>query len=265
MSAKRARNCIKRQRPAWWGPAGVVERLQAGRFITDICADACRDMAEVGIEIAPVTLRAEVARWCESASWGEQLRAGLALWRKTSRGEMALSKHWHEDFFQAMEATGGKAKQAAEIVGIGYGIVLALTDRRNKCYDAEFHERFRIAEAERVGGLRERYYDLAETGEGKMAFRAQERIIEASLPGLHGQSQEMRVSGKIDHEHEHEHRHTHGLAPELAREVVAASQNRMRRINAGRQGQGLLPADPHGDEGQVIDVTPARQRQEVPA
>lgn len=257
--SKRSRLAVKRQRPTWWTQEGVLARLQAGEFILAICQVAVDEMAGAGITISVSRLRAEVSAWAESASWGEQFTAALKLWRRTGSGEMSLSKHWHDDFIDAMTATSGNAPEAAKMAGIGYGIVLAVLDRRNKCYDPEFAERFRIAELERVGPVREKYYKLAEEGEGKLAIRAQERIIESALPGLHGTKQEVHVSGKVDHAHDHQHahQHLHGLAPELAAEIVRASQDRVRRINHGRTG--LLPADAREEEGRVIDLTPIHE------
>lgn len=261
----RSRTSVKRERPDWWNPEGVLDRLQSGSYIVQVCGQAAADMAGAGVEISVSRLRADVAAWCESATWGDRLREALALWKRTSSGEMALQKHWHEDFFAAMEVTGGNAEQAAQQAGIGYGIVLAVLDRRNKCHDAEFAERFRIAELERVGRIRTRYLEVAEAGEGKAALRAQERVIETALPMLHGQKQinELHVSGRV--EHGHEHVHVHGLSAEIAREVIAASQARVQRLGAGRGagGNGLLPADTRGDRergGRVIDVTPVAQR-----
>lgn len=244
---------VKRERPGWWTPEGVLLKLQAGAHIVAICQEAAQEMAGIGIALSPVTLRADVSRWQESASWGPQFSDALALWKKSSSGEMVLSKHWHDDFLGAMEACQGNAKEAAEMAGVGYGIVLAVTDKRNRCYDREFTEKFKVAELARVGRVREKYMTLAETGEGKDSVRAQERLIEAALPGLHGQKQEVHVSGHVDHDHQH----THGISAGLAREVVMASQDRVRRLNAGRQG--LLPEDTR-DESRVIDLTPIRDR-----
>lgn len=250
---KKSRNCVKRQRPIWWDQASVVAKLQAGEFIMAICQQAADDVAEMGITLSATTLRAEVSGWAESASWGEQIRAALHMWRKSSSGEMVLSKHWHDDFLAAMEtpACNGNAQKAAQLAGVGYGVVLAVLDRRNKCYDPDFAEKFKIAELARVGQIRERYMVLAEEGEGRAATRAQERLIEAALPSLHGQKQEVHVSGKVEHEHEH----VHGISAGLAREVVLASQDRVRKLNAGRQG--MLPDD---TGGVVIDITPVAQR-----
>lgn len=249
-----SRNCVKRQRPAWWTPEGVLARLQAGEFVMAICQAAADDMRGAGIELSPTTLRAEVSRWCESASWGDQLRAALSLWKKEGSGpgtsRMVLSKAWHDQFFAAMEASGGNAQKAAQAAGVDYGLVLAVTDKRNaSCYDAVFAERFRIAEMSRVGVMREKYMQDAETGDGKLAARARERIIEATLPGLHSPRQEVTVSGKVQHAHAHAHQHDHlhELAPGLAREIAMASQDRVRKLSAGRDGS--LPDD-------VIDVTP---------
>lgn len=218
-------------------------------------------MAGIGIQVAPTTLRSEFSKWCESASWGEQLRAALGVWKKSSSGEMVLSKEWHDEFLAAMDVCDGNAEKAARMVGIGYGIVLAVTDRRHKCYDAEFAEKFKIAELSRVGRMREKYMTMAETGSDQLAVRAQERIIEAALPQLHTQKQEVHVSGQVDHAHAHQH--THGMTQQLAMEVVNASQERVRKLNSGRQG--LLLADTREENGLVIDLTPVREAQKQEA
>lgn len=251
---------IKLRRPGWWTQEGVLARLHAGEFVMAVCQAATDEMAEIGVEVAPTTLRADIAKWAETVSWGEQFRAALALWKRTGTGEMVLSKAWHEPFLVAMETEecAGNAQKAAQAAGVGYGVVLAVLDRRNKCYDADFAEKFRLAEMERVGVVRERYWELAEKGEGKLAAMAQKDVIEAALPDLHGRPSRVQVTGRIkhDHEHAHQHEHLHGLAPGLAREVVLASQQRVRRIEAGRNASdGLLPADTR-DEDRVIDLTP---------
>lgn len=253
-----AKTSIKRQRPVWWTQEHVLARLQSGEFIMDICQASSTEMADAGIQLALSTLRAEVSGWAESASWGPQLTAALKLWKRTSSGQMVLSKAWHDDFLAAMETVScaGNAMKAAAYAGVGYGVVLAVLDKRNKCYDPEFAEKFKIAELDRVGRIRERYMDTAESGEGKAASRAQERIIESALPALHGTKQELLVSGNVDHEHTH----MHGIAAGLAREIVAASQRRIQKLQAGRQG--LLPDD---TGGVTIDVTPTKSKVTVPA
>lgn len=257
-----ARACVKRQRPSWWTQEEVLARLQQGQFIGALCQQASEEMAGIGVVVGAPTLRAEFGKWCESATWGEQLRTALGMWKKTSSGEMALSKHWHDDFLAAMEVCEGNAERAAKMAGVGYGIVLSVIERRNKCYDADFAERFRVAEMQRIGRVREKYIDLAENGEGKAAVRAQERLIEAALPSVHGTRQEVHVSGNVQHEHEHRH----GMSQELAEQVVRASQDRVRKITAGRDDRALSAADTIDSE-RVIDLMPIqqRQRQEAPA
>lgn len=254
-----ARACVKRQRPSWWTQEQVLARLQEGQFIGALCQQASEEMQAIGVVVGAPTLRAEFGKWCESLTWGEQLRAALGMWKKTSSGEMVLSKHWHDDFLAAMEVCEGNAERAAKMVGVGYGVVLSVIERRNKCYDADFAEKFKVAEMGRIGKVREKYMDLAENGDGKAALRAQERLIEAALPSVHGTRQEVHVSGDIKHDHEHRH----GMTQELAEEVVRAGQDRIRKITTGREVK-VLPADTR-DSDRVIDLTPVRQRQEAPA
>lgn len=247
------RSCVKRKRPSWWTPEGVLARLQNGQYIGLICKEASEEMANISIPVSVSRLRQEVHDWTETASYGPALSSALKLWRKSGTGEMILSKHWHDEYLQTLHACKGNAKAACEIAGIGYGVVLAVTNPSNACHDPEFTEKFKIAELERVGVMRERYMDLAENGDGKLAVRAQERLIESALPHLHGQTQHLKVSGKVGHEH------THSLSHELAQEVVLASQARVRRLQSGRQDS--LPPSPD-DESRVIDITPVRE--EVP-
>lgn len=254
-----ARACVKRQRPSWWTQEEVLVRLQQGQFIGALCQQASEEMQAIGVVVGAPTLRAEFGKWCESLTWGEQLKAALGMWKKASSGEMVLSKHWHDDFLAAMEVCEGNAERAAKMAGVGYGVVLAVLDKRHKCYDADFAEKFRIAELARVGQMREKYMVMAESGETQVAARAQERIIEAALPALHGKREEVHVSGNVQHDHEHRH----GMTQELAEEVVRAGQDRIRKITAGREMK-VLPADTRDSE-RVIDLTPVRQRQEAPA
>lgn len=261
------KQAVKKERPGWWTPEGVLERLNNGVLITVICAAASEELKAVGVEVAPSTLRRDVAKWNESATWGELFTAALALWKRTSSGEMALSREWHDDFIAAMDVCEGNARNAAELIGIGYGIVLAVTDKRNRCYDKEFHERFRVAETARVAAIREQYYQTAEKNEGKLGFRAKERIIETALPGLHGQKQEVHHSGLIghahDHDHRHQHLHLHAMTSEQVGEVARSSQERMRRITAGRER--ALPAAATTDPERVIDIDRAELRGKVEA
>lgn len=254
--ARTFKHRVKRERPGWWTPEGVLERLQNGAYVLELCQKASDEAAAVGVTVAPATLRGEVAKWCETASMGEPLRAALALWKRNSSGELVLSKAWHDDFLSAMEVCDGNAEKASKMAGIGYGVVLAVLDPRNKCHDREFAEQYRIAEAGRYGRIREKYMDLAENGEGKLAAMAQQKLSESGLPFLHAQKQEVQVSGRVEHGHEHEHRHMHlhAMTPEMAREVALASQQRVRRITSNREPVRALPSSI--DEGTVIDLRP---------
>lgn len=202
-----------------------------------VCQAAAADMQGAGIEIGVQTLRGEISKWAETSSWGEQLKAALGLWKRDrDSGRLVLSKTWHEDFLLAMGVCDGNAERAAQMVGVGYGVVLNVMDPRGKHYDPEFAERFREAEMARVAKLRELQLQTAE-GDGKQAVNVRQRILETALPSMHvvPKQQEIKVTGRVEHGHEHRHAHLHALAPETAREVVLASQNRVRRINAGRE------------------------------
>jgi hypothetical protein len=261
IGSSRTRRAVLRKRPSWWTPEGVLQRLQAGEFVMAVCEAARVDMEGAGVVLTVRKLRADISAWCESAAWGEQLRQALTIWKK-ERGsdELVLSKTWHDDFLSCMEVCEGNAERAAAMAGISYGIVLAVLDKRNKCHDAEFVEKFRQAELYRIGKMRELYMTTGE-GEGKLAMHVQEAILASAMPAMHGQQQkEVHVTGQVEHAHDHDHRHQHlhALAPDIAREVVLASQARVRRLGAGREVQEL--GTDARDENRVIDVTPVAER-----
>lgn len=259
MAVKKTRSCVKRERPEWWHPEGVITRLQEGTYIGVICEQCAREMAEMGETMSVAALRSEVAKWANSASWGEQLTTALKLWKRSGTGAMILSKHWHPEFFAAMEQCGGVAEKAAAAVGVGYGIVLGLIDKRSQYYDHDFAEQFRVGELERIGRIRSKYMDTAENGDGRVAVMAQQKIVEAALPHLHGPKQEVHVSGKVDHDHQH----THGLSDELAAQLAQVSQERVRHMFAGRQREQLaLEQGRDSDGALVIDLTPIKQQVE---
>lgn len=241
-----------KRRPAWWSPEVILSLLQEGEYVGKICERAQAELAESGYQIGLQQLRQEIGKWSETASLGEALKSALSLWRSRGLPEPTLSKGWYDEFFHAMEQAGGDGKKAAEMVGVGYGLVLSVTDRRNKkLYDPEFAERFRAAEMERVGVVREKYFAHAIEGDN---FKVQEKILQGSLPHLHGARQEVHVSGRVEHEHEH------GLAPGLMREVIAASQARTSVLLRGREQAQLPEARP---AEKVIDITRVRQRSEA--
>lgn len=248
---------VRRTRPNWWGQEAVLARLQDGEYVGDICRLASEEMDRLESPISVRTLRADISTWSESASWGEQFQKALKLWYNDNHGALLLSKSWHDEFFMAMEARSGKAEDACVSCGVGYGIVLSLMDRRNKCYDKIFHERFRVAEAERIGVIRGQYLQYAEDPQNdeRTRLKVQQTVLETHAPTLHGSSKEIHVSGSVDHSH------THGLDSGLAQEVVMASMARTRALHHGRQG--ALNAVPERDSDRVIDITPVRERVDI--
>lgn len=242
---RKKRNCVKRDRPEWWNPEEVLRRLQEGQYVGLICQEGA---AEIDGEVSTKTLRADVSQWAESATWGEQFKAALKILRPDGKGGITIGKEWYEEFFVAMDACEGDAELACEACGVSYGIVLALLDRRNKCHDKDFAERFRIAEAPRVGKVRSKYFKHAIDGDN---YKVQEKILESHLPHMHSGKQEVHVSGGVDV--------THGMSPAMSAAVMAASQNRTRALFAGREPAAL----PAHDEGRVIDISRIKEAARV--
>lgn len=225
-------------RPSWWTAENVLEALRNGESAPAICIRAA---AECQIPVKAVTLRADISKWANSATWGEQFTTALALY-KSAGGDggstgLVFSKDWHDDFFAAMEQTNGVVPLACDLAGVGEGIVYALTDKRNKCYDADFTERFRIAEGSRMSKLRENVLSRA-AEESMDGARLAASVLQNAMPTLHASRQQVDVQGKVDVEVEHR----------LAPEVVAAAQARYRALTTSRQrpalGSGDAPAIP---------------------
>ena len=230
----------RRDRPGWWTPETVLKRLQAGEWVTQICRLASE---EVKGEVSVKQLRHDVQGWAETASYGPALKKALQILYFDGRGRLKLSKGWYEDFFAAMAENGGKATGAAEVAGVSIGIVLAIMDRRNSYYDRDFTERFRAAEGQRVGGIREKYLTRAEEGDGV----AQEKVLAAAMPHLHGPKQEMVVSGEVDHHHEHQL-----VGAALPKAVVQASASRTRGLLSGRREE--VQVAPRRREPDVVEA-----------
>jgi hypothetical protein len=245
-------------RPEWWTPPAVLALLEAGEYIGNLTLRAAAEIAATSDhQMNPRVLRAEVSRWAETASYGEALTRALSICKYDGgkRG-IVYTSDWHDEFFTAMRANNGNPQRAAEAAGVGYGIVLAKIDKRNTCYDAKFHEEFRILEAERVGGIREKHFQAAEDGDVKV----QEKILATHAPTQHAPRGELNVTGGIDHSHTHDHAHTHthGMSADMVKAIAAASGARAARFGAARPVEDARPvaALPAHEPATFIDATP---------
>lgn len=197
--------------------------------------------------ISPTTLRADISRWTNSSSWGDQFTAALALLKNDGAGGFTISKDWYDDFFDAMGSAEGDIGKACELACVDVRLVLAVSgDKRSKHYDADFVDRLRIAEAPVHFRIRKNVLRMAEQESGDGA-KLGLKVLENAAPALHAPKQQVEVSGEVDHRHQHDHR-----VRMLPAAVVAASAHRNRTIRA---------AIAAGAEDKLtIDVTPQRQR-----
>lgn len=233
----------KWDRPSWWGPEAVLERLQRGELVGAICEQGS---LETGCDVRARTLRADITKWSQSLSFGEQFQAALKLWRNGAR-EREISKEWWTEFFDTVVACGGSVPRACEQFGVGVELVEALRDKRNKVYSAEFTEGLRIAEGVRIARIRENVLTQAEQATVDGAKIGQ-KVLESAMPGLHAARQQIEVTGDVKHDH------TFRLAPE----VIAAQQARFSALNVGRTRAALESGD-----REVIDVVPEPVRQKA--
>lgn len=234
---------VKRTRPSWWTPEGVLERLQSGQRVVDVCRQAASEMAE---PVSVSRLRTDISQWAGSLTWGEQFQAAYRLVKTESDGKSSvpvISKDWYDDFYDELRQQGGKIPAACEAQGIGVDLVYALRDKRNKCYDAEFDEQVRILEGARIAKIRENVLNQAEAADSDGA-KIGVKVLESHMPSLHGQKAHLEISGGLTNKVEH-----HFIPPE----VVAASQARTRALLVNRERKAI--AAPRNDE-QVIDLVP---------
>lgn len=210
---------IPRERPSWWIPEKVLEAIEGGEHPILVCSRASSD---TGGRVTVRVLRADISKWSESASWGEQFQAAIRLHpRSVSKSAgRRLTKKWYPAFFAAMERedVGGRIALACHFADVGPEVVYALRDRRNASYDAKFDERCRILEGRRFSEIRENFLDEARS-DAKIAALA----LESGMPSLHGKSTKLEVTGQVVVDHR------------LPPEVVEAARTRQRTLLEGRQ------------------------------
>lgn len=223
------------QRPSWWTPENVLARLQSGEHALAICRDASSELAD---KVAPSTFRSDISKWANSASWGDQFTAALALRR--SAETPTFTKDWYDDFFLAMEESNGEVETACTLAGVTTTVVYAVLDRRNRCYDADFAERFRIAEGARMGRIRE-----AVLADAQLDSALGLRVLQSSMPSLHAPKQQVEVSGTVEHDH----------VVRLDPAIIAASQQRMRTLMSGRVERAEREVKQLPAQRQTITVT----------
>lgn len=222
-------------RPSWWNPEKVLELLRNGEPAPDICRRAA---AECGNRATPTTIRRDITAWTESASMGNEFEAALALYARDDphganhgRVVLRLTDAQKSEFLAALDEANGVIEDACASSCLGEELVYALLDKRNKkIYDADFAERVRTLEGRRIARVRQRVLREAENpnGDSKVALK----VLETSMPSLHGNRQQIEVSGEVDHKHAHAHVHA------LSAEVVAASAARLRALTGGHETNG---------------------------
>jgi len=119
-------------------------------------------------------------------------------------------------------------EHACAALGLGTGPIYAMLDSRNgKTFNKKFADRFRIAEAPRIGVIRTKFFRHAEQGDGNP--KVQQAVLEVAMPALHGRKKTVAIEGGIDLRVER-----------LALEQAAV---RERALFAGREDR-MLPATP---------------------
>lgn len=209
------------RRPGWWNPDGVMAKLRDGLPVYAIIEEARKD---AGNRISLASLHNDIKGWRKLlAAFDRDYKEMLAL-----IPDGVLPEEAWEAFFDAMAEFEGKVEHACAALGIGTGPVYAMLDSRNgKTYSKKFADRFRIAEAPRMGVIRGKFLNHAENGAGDP--QVQRAVLEAAMPALHGRKKTLEVQGGID----------------LRMEAQAQAQQtaRERALFAGRE-PAALPAAP---------------------
>lgn len=229
-----------RDRPSWWTVEKVIECIEGGEHPVMLCVRASQEMDG---KVQPKTLRLDIWRWKNSATWGDRYQAALKLHTmrptKAGKGVVKLSKNWYPKFYAAMrrDEVRGNIPLACEFSDVGVELVYALLDKRNKLFDSEFAEQVRMLEALRYSEIRENFLDKAKT-DAKIGALA----LQSAMPSLHSPIQKVEVEGKIEHDHR------------LPPEVVAQAQARASALLDGRSRQRAIAADAESKAGDVIDA-----------
>lgn len=217
------------KRPGWWGPEGIIERLAEGMRVGEVVEQALKDC---GFRMKLRALHLDIEKWKKLIP---EFKADYERCQKLLSSGALPKEHW-DVFFRAMAEYDGKVEHAAAALGIGKGVIYSMIDARNgKVYSAEFERRFRMAEAERMGSIRTKLLNHAESAAGDPKIQA--AILEASMPALHSKKKTVVVEGGID--------------MRLTAGAVEQQEARSSALFAGRR-QALG----EGGSGAVIDVTP---------
>lgn len=225
------------RRPGWWNPDGVMARLREGLPVYAIIDQARKD---AGNRISLSSLHADIRGWRKALpAFDRDYKEMLAL---VPNG--VLPEEAWDAFFDAMAEFEGKVEHACAALGLGVGPVYAMLDSRNgKTYNKKFAERFRIAEAPRMGVIRTKYLRHAEDGDGDK--NVQQAILEVAMPALHGRKKTVTVEGGID--------------LRLERQSMEQAAARERALFSGRE-EKQLPAAP---EPITIDVAALAVKESV--
>lgn len=225
------------RRPGWWNPDGVMAKLREGLPVYAIIEEARKD---AGNRIALSSLHTDIRAWRQKLpAFDRDYKAMLAL---VPNG--VLPEEAWDAFFEAMAEFEGKVEHACAALGLGVGPVYAMLDARNgKTFNKKFAERFRIAEAPRMGVIRTKYLRHAENGDGNPSV--QEKVLENAMPGLHGRKKTIAVEGGID--------------LRLERQSMEQAVARERALFSGREEKQL----PAASEPITIDVAALAVKESV--
>lgn len=212
---RRPRNTAlkEKRRPAWWTPEEVLDRLQAGESAGSLC-----DRAAAEVELAPQTLRGDIAVWQDSLRYGEQFTRALEL-KGGSLGapdRELFESSWYPRFWEAMDLEEGNVAAACARAEVKPRVIYALIDPKGEHYDRAFASRFRVMEGQRRARIRENVLKQAESPDADGA-KIGLKILEAAEPHLHAPPQKVEVSGVLGH----------ALLPP---QLVAAAEQRARLV-----------------------------------
>lgn len=226
MPPNRGRHSVPR--PKGWGPEHVLSRLRAGDDLAQILRDG---VAELGGKTKLPTLKNDVNAWKKTQpDFAAEYISLQGHKFQFPAKKPKFDPEKQELFFTVFESCGGQMEKAVQRLASEHDFsitpdhIYAKINPSRGDYDGAFAERYHRLEAARYHQVREKAFELAESG-GKDK-RGSERLIEfllkTGMPHLHSERQIVEHMGEV--------KHLHGVD----RAALAAFEERVSRLTSTR-------------------------------
>jgi len=234
---------MPKDRPAWWNPDQVLERLRGGERPMALCK-----VVEFNHEVSYKQAYNDITVWRKQVDGFDE--AYQAIVRQTSPGtggggtRAEVPPSWETLWLKAWAATG-MPLTACDVVEkeIGfrpsYATIRAKINPKNAAYDEDFHERYKEAEELVIGARVEDLFGCVSDPKTAPRDRAyiDLQILERRRPLEWGRNSKIQHEGTVTHEH--------GPSPQLMARFNNLVEGRFDRYTP-KQIEGVI-------EGEVIE------------